>query len=87
MSKMTIVKMDLDYSSPALVGIKKTYTDIPIEAESDNLLFANYFKKYDNHYKYCNNLHFSIKESDMSAKYTEWLRDVRNYANNGGDMW
>ena len=87
MSSMTIVRMDLDYSKPASVGIGKTYTYIPLEAESDDKLFAAYFKQYDKRYQYCNNIHFSIQESAMSAKYREWISDVRNYADNGGDMW
>ena len=58
-----------------------------LEAEDDNELFALFFREYDNRYKYCNSIQYSFTEQDMRKQYHEWFCDVKNYANNGGDMW
>lgn len=83
--QMTIIQKDIDFSTG--YRLKETITEIPIEAETENKLFAVFFREYENRYKYCNDLHFSIKEPDKHQAYVKWISDVHNYANNGGDMW
>jgi len=52
----------------------------------DNL-YALFFREYRNRYKYCNNTNYVLADPSMEQGYREWLSDVHNYANNGGDMW
>lgn len=65
----------------------KSVTDIVLSADTLDALYALYFRDYANRYKYCNDINFSILDSDLNSGYTKWISDVKNYANNGGDMW
>lgn len=58
-----------------------------LQAESEDQLFAHYFKEFDNRYKYCNDIGFKWEDLEQEKRYRTWLSDIRNYANNGGDMW
>ena len=60
---------------------------IKLVAATQDDLFAQYFRECDNRYKYCNNVRHQIEDKDLAAGYRTWLADVRNYANNRGDMW
>jgi hypothetical protein len=58
-----------------------------LEAVDNDSLFALFFHGYRNRYKYCNNTNYVLADPSMEQGYREWLSDVHNYANNGGDMW
>ena len=49
--------------------------------------FATYFSKYVNRYKYCSSINFNLDDTSTKAAYNVWMGDIKNYANNGGDMW
>jgi hypothetical protein len=56
-------------------------------ADTADDLFRHYFKEYDNRNKYANSVRLQIIDPDMAEAYKNWLMDVNNYANAGGDMW
>lgn len=58
-----------------------------IQAEDNDGLFALFFRKYDNAYKYCNSVSYKLADPALREGYLAWSGDVRNYADNGGDMW
>ena len=58
-----------------------------IQADDRYSLFALFFREYDNAYKYCNSVSYALSCPSLRQGYLAWLRDVRNYADNGGDMW
>ena len=58
-----------------------------IEADDMDNLYALFFREYRNRYKYCNNTNYVLADPSMEQGYREWLSDVHNYANNGGDIW
>lgn len=67
-------------------GEKARTIEFSIEESTRDLCFATFFKEYDNRYKYCNDVHFSLGEEDKKA-FGIWISNISNYANNGGDMW
>ena len=58
-----------------------------INAESVEELYTKYFKEFDNRNKYNNDVVTELEGEVLSIGYREWIRDVNNYANAGGDMW
>jgi hypothetical protein len=58
-----------------------------IKADDKASLFALFFREYANRYKYCNNISYSLFDPSLREEYAEWLSDINNYADNGGDMW
>lgn len=81
---MKLNKIESGYKT----GYKSVITDtIEISAPSKNELFALYFKKYDNCYKYCNDLNYIIADEALRKEFGVWISDIGNYARNGGDMW
>ena len=79
------------------LSLKETYqnwwdkapriTTETIERGTLDELFAHVFRHYFNRSKYNNSVCYQILEDDMREAYYEWVDDVNNYANNGGDMW
>jgi hypothetical protein len=57
-----------------------------IQAADKDSLFALFFREYGNRYKYTS-ISYVFADPSMCQEYHVWLSDVRNYANNGGDMW
>jgi len=60
--------------------------DETIQADDKDSLFALFFRKYDNAYKYCNSVSYALACPSMRQGYLVWLSDINNYADNGGDM-
>jgi hypothetical protein len=58
-----------------------------IRAESKEELYTEYFKEFDNRNKYNNDVITELADEGLSIGYREWIRDINNYANAGGDMW
>tara|TARA_R110000868_G_scaffold145741_2_gene366113 strand:+ start:366 stop:617 length:252 start_codon:yes stop_codon:yes gene_type:complete len=58
-----------------------------IQADDKDSLFALFFREYHNRYKYCNSVSYSLFDPSLREEYSEWLSDINNYADNGGDMW
>jgi len=58
-----------------------------IEADTVDGLYAIAFREFFNRTKYCNGTKVWFKDQSHNNPYDEWLSDVNNYANNGGDMW
>ena len=58
-----------------------------IQAPDTNSLFVLFFREYDNAYKYCNSVSYALACPSLRQGYLAWFKDVRNYADNGGDMW
>jgi hypothetical protein len=58
-----------------------------IQAEDRDALFALFFREYHNRYKYCNSISYTLDDPAMHQGYQAWFSDIRNYADNGGDMW
>jgi len=82
MKQLTIARRDYDTN----FRLKST-SDAVIHATTEDELFEEYFRNYDNRFKYCNSVQTRIVEPDMAEKYRVWVSDINNYANNGGDMW
>jgi hypothetical protein len=59
---------------------------IEIEGTDINDIYAKFFRKYDNGLKYVNTIHCELPQ-EYQAGYRTWFSDVKNYINNGGDMW
>ena len=66
---------------------KQTVTKFTIEAPTKDELFGLFFRKYRNKYKYIHYLYHEFENEALAAQFKEWIADVNNYANNGGDMW
>tara|TARA_R110002072_G_scaffold292700_2_gene461671 strand:- start:1087 stop:1332 length:246 start_codon:yes stop_codon:yes gene_type:complete len=64
-----------------------TITEIEITGATPDEAYAKYFREYDNASKYNNSVRHSFHDPDRAKEYCEWISDVNNYANNGGDMW
>jgi hypothetical protein len=58
-----------------------------IQAPDTASLYALFFREYANRYKYCNSVSYTLDDPAMLQGYQVWFSDVRNYADNGGDMW
>ncbi len=58
-----------------------------IEAGDRDGLYSLFFREYHNRYKYCNNTSYVLADPSMQRGYLDWFMDIRNYADNGGDMW
>jgi len=58
-----------------------------IEAEDNSSLFALFFREYHNRYKYHNSISYKLVDPDLQQGYLDWLGDINNYAENGGDTW
>ena len=83
MPKATIIKRSYElFSFKPLPDQRET-----IEAEDNDKLFSLFFREYHNRYKYCNSTSYKFDSAALREEYAEWLNDVNNYANNGGDMW
>lgn len=78
----TITKHSYDRYYKPLPDITQT-----ISGDTQEELFAMFFREYDNAYKYCNSTSYSFTEQEVRKQYHVWFSDIRNYANNGGDMW
>ena len=50
-------------------------------------VYAKCFREYFNREKYNNSCYTRFKDPIHKAPYRTWVSNVRNYANNGGDMW
>jgi len=57
-----------------------------IQADDKASLFALFFREYANRYKYCNSVSYKLADPDLHEGYADWLSDINNYADNGGDM-
>jgi hypothetical protein len=58
-----------------------------IQADDNASLFALFFREYDNRYKYCNSIGYTLADPALRECYTAWRSNINNYADNGGDMW
>ena len=58
-----------------------------LNADSKDELFGLFFRKCQNKYKYCHSVSHRIIDEQLRAEYKEWISDISNYANSGGDMW
>ena len=58
-----------------------------VEGEDADAVYAKCFREYFNREKYLNSTHTYFKDPKHNEPYRKWISDVRNYANNGGDMW
>ncbi len=79
---VTITKHTYDTSYNRLPDTTET-----IIGETMNDLLATFFREYDNRYKYCNNISHSFNDKIVQGLYRDWISDVKNYADNGGDMY
>ena len=83
MTQVTIIKSSYDqFSFKPLPDQRET-----IQADDNANLFALFFREYDNRYKYCNSIRYTLDDLALSEGYTAWRSDINNYADNGGDMW
>jgi hypothetical protein len=57
-----------------------------IEADTADDLYAIAFRQFFNRTKYCNGTRIWFQDASHNAPYGEWISDVNNYSNNGGDM-
>ena len=58
-----------------------------IQADDKASLFALFFREYHNRYKYRNSVSYKFDAAALREEYADWLSDINNYADNGGDMW
>ena len=81
--KATIIKSSHDqFTFRPLPDQRET-----IQADDRASLFALFFREYANRYKYCNSVSYKFDAAALREEYADWLSDVSNYADNGGDMW
>lgn len=80
-AEMTVVQTDGYSWEPQ--KIKR----IKLVADTEDALFGKHFRDHVNCYKYINSVSHRIEEPDMETRYRAWIKDVNNYAKNGGDMW
>jgi hypothetical protein len=83
MIQATVIKKS--YDSLTFKPLPDQYATIQA-ADKDSLL-ALFFREYDNRYKYCNSVRYVLADPSMRQEYRVWFSDIRNYADNGGDMW
>lgn len=57
-----------------------------ILADSQKDAYAKFFKM-TNSAKYLNDIHHELIDDEEIAGFKKWISDIRNYADNGGDMW
>jgi hypothetical protein len=57
-----------------------------IQADDKASLFALFFREYADRYKYCNSVSYKFDAAALREEYADWLSDINNYADNGGDM-
>lgn len=82
MAQATIVKSSYDqFSFRPLPDQSET-----IQADDKASLFALFFREYANRYKYCNHISYKFDAAALREEYADWLSDINNYADNGGDM-
>lgn len=62
-------------------------TTITLTADSSDEVCKKYFQEYDNRNRYNNSVQLKITDPVEQKMYTEWVSDVNNYAEAGGDMW
>ena len=82
----------MTFTATIIKSTFKDYKPLPdttenISADSQDELFAMFFREYDNAYKYCYDISYCFSDQEMREQYHVWFKDIRNYANNGGDMW
>jgi hypothetical protein len=58
-----------------------------IEAGTADEVYAIAFREFFNRTKYHQGTRIKFQDASHNAPYDEWVADVNNYANNGGDMW
>jgi hypothetical protein len=57
-----------------------------IEANTEDELFAKFFKMF-NGLKYLNDVSVKLADPKLEAKFFDvWIKDINNWANNGGDL-
>lgn len=84
---LIFIQEKTDYQSRAPGPSPVTKTEMLLIADEEHILFARYFREFVNCYKYINGVFFKIPNPEMEKKYFDWIGNVNNYANNGGDMW
>tara|TARA_B100000131_G_scaffold168442_1_gene162780 strand:- start:7045 stop:7290 length:246 start_codon:yes stop_codon:yes gene_type:complete len=62
-------------------------TEHVIEGSDADAVYARCFREYFNREKYAESTHTRFKDSVHNKPYREWISNINNYANNGGDMW
>ena len=62
-------------------------SEVQITGKTIDELYGKVFREHDNRYKYCSGSSFEFHDEGHKQAYYEWISDVNNYANNGGDMW
>ncbi len=62
-------------------------TENTVEGADADAVYAKCFREYFNREKYLNSTHTYFKDPKHNEPYGKWISDIRNYANNGGDMW
>lgn len=82
MFKMKFTRENFHYT----VTPETRFKEFEIEAETEDKLFALYFKEYKLRYTYCNYV-FEIQDKEMDKKYRAWIAIEDNYFRNGGDSW
>ena len=82
MAHATIVKKSYDQFSFRPLPDQS----VIIKADDKASLFALFFREYANRYKYCNSVSYKFDAAALREEYADWLSDVSNYADNGGDM-
>ena len=83
MVKTDVIKRSYEFSS----GKKLPDQHETIEAVDRDGLYSLFFREYHNRYKYCNDTNYVLADPSMRRGYLDWFSDIRNYADNGGDMW
>ena len=61
-------------------------TEHVVDGDTPDAVWAVCFREYFNREKYTHSTRTRFKDPSHNAPYHEWISDVRNYANNGGDM-
>ena len=83
MPKATIIKSSYDqFSFQPRPDQRET-----IQADDKASLFALFFRDYVNRHKYCNHISYKLADPALREEYADWISDIDNYADNGGDMW
>ncbi len=66
---------------------KAKVTEHVVTGIDADAVYAKCFKEYFNREKYTDSTRTRFKDPAHVEPYHAWVSDVRNYANNGGDMW
>mgnify|MGYP003119208863 FL=1 len=67
------------------VGPSKVTKHI-VEAPTPDQVWAICFRQYFNKERYANSTYTRFENPEHRTPYREWISDINNYANNGGDM-